>query len=556
MKKIYSLIALVALSSVAIAQTVKVTFRVNMQNVAVGPKGLHIAGDLQADAGIGSNWSPGATGNTLTATGSGYVYSIQLTLKASTTYSYKYVNGDAWSFPNESFDRKITTGTSDQVVDVYCWDATSDCAAPPTGTQRVVFQVEMKNEDVSADGVRVAGNYQKAAGMAGDWNPGNDTAKCTQVGTVYTLVKFVPNGSYNFKYVNGKSGWESLASDRAFTVSGAGVVNPLNCFGKTDTCATIPKYKRDITFMVVDGNYQNSFKLTNVKFKGNFSSWSDFVANDSGVRGDVKANDGIWTAKYPQVNTGSYEWGATAGADGHWIIKGPNRTFKLNYTDGSVVGDTVYTIPKLGSLLNVTFSVDMSDTIVSADGVWLAGNFQPYMDTAQTEWKFNKIKLKDMGNGIWSVTLKIWAQKYQFRFANGLSATGDDSYSEKNLKAACGELNGYNKYDRVFDIATATADVKLPVYKWNSCTALSNRNVIEAAEVSIAPNPAERMFVVRLESSKISQITVSGIDGRVVRTLNSNSNVETVEVSGLMGIYFVNITDQFGRTTTQKVVLK
>ena len=76
MKKIYSLIALVALSSAAIAQTVKVTFRVNMQNVAVGPKGIRIAGDLQADAGIGSNWTPGATGNTLTATGSGYVYSI------------------------------------------------------------------------------------------------------------------------------------------------------------------------------------------------------------------------------------------------------------------------------------------------------------------------------------------------------------------------------------------------------------------------------------------------------------------------------------------------
>lgn len=54
MKKIYSLIALAALSTAAFAQTVKVTFRVNMQNVAVGPKGIRIAGDLQSDAGIGS----------------------------------------------------------------------------------------------------------------------------------------------------------------------------------------------------------------------------------------------------------------------------------------------------------------------------------------------------------------------------------------------------------------------------------------------------------------------------------------------------------------------
>jgi len=284
------------------------------------------------------------------------------------------------------------------------------------------------------------------------------------------------------------------------------------------------------------------------------SGWSDFVANDSGLRGDKTANDGIWSATYPQVLTGSYEWGATAGAAGTWIIKGPNRTFKLNYTDGSINGDTVYTIPKLGSLLNVTFSVDMSDTIVSADGVWLAGNFQPYMDTAQVEWKFNKIKLKDMGNGIYSTTIKIWAQKYQFRFANGLSE--NDDFSEKNLNIACGSLNGYNKVDRVFDIATATSAVVLPTYKWNSCVTVSNKNIIENAEVSIAPNPAEGQFVVTLAGSNIKNIVVRSIDGRVVRNLSTNSNVETVNVNGLMGVFFVNITDNTGRTTTQKVVLK
>lgn len=554
MKKIYSLIALAALSTAAFAQTVKVTFRVNMQNVAVGPKGIRIAGDLQSDAGIGSNWSPGVTGNELTATGSGYVYSIQLTLKASTSYEYKYINGNAWGMPDESFNRKLTTGTADQVLDVFCFnDASADCSAPPTGTQRVVFQVNMKNEDVNADGVRVAGNYQTKAGMSADWTPGDDLAKCNAVGDMHYLVAFLPDGDYKFKFVNGKSGWESV-NDRDLKVAGAGVITKHVCFNQQDTCALIPKYKRDVTFHVVDGNYQNSFKLTNVKFKGNLSGWSEFVANDSGLRGDKMANDGIWSATYPQVLTGSYEWGATAGAAGTWIIKGPNRTFKLNYTDGSINGDTVYTIPKLGSLLNVTFSVDMSDTIVSADGVWLAGNFQPYMDTAQVEWKFNKIKLKDMGNGIYSTTLKIWAQKYQFRFANGLSE--NDDFSEKNLNIACGSLNGYNKVDRVFDIATATADVVLPTYKWNTCTVVSNKNIIEAAEVSIAPNPADGQFMVSLSTNNIKNIVVRSIDGRVVRSINANSKVETVNANGLSGIFFVNITDNAGRTTTQKVVLK
>jgi hypothetical protein len=49
---------------------------------------------------------------------------------------------------------------------------------------------------------------------------------------------------------------------------------------------------------------------------------------------------------------------------------------------------------------------------------------------------------------------------------------------------------------------------------------------------------------------------VRSIDGRVVRSINANSKVETVNANGLSGIFFVNITDNAGRTTTQKVVLK
>jgi hypothetical protein len=85
---------------------------------------------------------------------------------------------------------------------------------------------------------------------------------------------------------------------------------------------------------------------------------------------------------------------------------------------------------------------------------------------------------------------------------------------------------------------------------------VSNKNIIESAEVSIAPNPAEGQFVVALTTNNIKNIVVRSIDGRVVRSINANSKVETVNANGLSGIFFVNITDNAGRTTTQKVVLK
>ncbi len=519
---------------------VNVTFQVNMQNEAVSHFGVHCPGAF-------NNWNPGASESEMTNS-SGYIYEVTASMEADSYYEYKFINGNAWGQPDESSNRKLTVGSTDTTLAVVCFNSDVDCAAPANGTHKVTFQVEMKNQDIDADGVRVAGNYQAAAGHANDWSP-SDCPKAAQHGTICRLVAWLPDGSYEYKFVNGTGGWES-ANNRALTVSGSDVVTKLVCFNETDTCATVTKIKKTIKLFVNDGNFSNSFKLTDVKFKGQMSSWSDFQAYDDGTNGDMTAGDGIWTAEY-ELSTGTYEWGATDM--GNWIIKGPNLKVTLN-GDGSVTGDTVWNIAALGDLINVTFSVDMSDTIVNAAGVWLAGNFQPYMETPQGEWKYNTIQLTDNGDGIWSTTVKLWAQKYQYRFANDSA----EAASENWLGAECSSLNGYNKFDRVFDVTTTKQDTALPTYKWNRCetVTLNTDNIIGAGEVRLFPNPAEGQFTVALSGSRIANVTVMSLDGRVVRQVAGSSQSVVVETTGLRGLYMVSISDSMGRSTTQKVVLK
>ena len=55
--------------------------------------------------------------------------------------------------------------------------------------------------------------------MSADWTPGDDLAKCKAVGDMHYLVAFLPDGDYKFKFVNGKSGWESV-NDRDLKVAG------------------------------------------------------------------------------------------------------------------------------------------------------------------------------------------------------------------------------------------------------------------------------------------------------------------------------------------------
>jgi hypothetical protein len=56
------------------AQTVEVTFQVDMNNETVSSNGVHIAGNFQSVAGLGPNWTPGSI--PLSDADGDYVYSI------------------------------------------------------------------------------------------------------------------------------------------------------------------------------------------------------------------------------------------------------------------------------------------------------------------------------------------------------------------------------------------------------------------------------------------------------------------------------------------------
>jgi 1,4-alpha-glucan branching enzyme len=61
--------------------------------------------------------------------------------------------------------------------------------------------------------------------------------------------------------------------------------------------------------------------------------------------------------------------------------------------------------------VNVTFSVDMSNETVAAEGIHIAGDFQG--------WNSSGTPLSDQGGGIYAVTLSLAAGAYEFKFING-----------------------------------------------------------------------------------------------------------------------------------------
>ncbi len=75
----------------------------------------------------------------------------------------------------------------------------------------------------------------------------------------------------------------------------------------------------------------------------------------------------------------------------------------------------------------VTFNVDMTGQTVSPNGVHIAGNFNDVNydgiteNAAYSNWNHPSgiIALANQGNGIWSVTLDLVPEQYEFKFING-----------------------------------------------------------------------------------------------------------------------------------------
>ncbi|MEC8693105.1 MAG: hypothetical protein VXX46_04940, partial [Bacteroidota bacterium] len=71
----------------------------------------------------------------------------------------------------------------------------------------ITFLVDMKNEVVSSNGVHLAGNFQSQAGYPDNWNPATTTMLDADGDDIYTITLDIPQGYWEFKYVNGNN-WD------------------------------------------------------------------------------------------------------------------------------------------------------------------------------------------------------------------------------------------------------------------------------------------------------------------------------------------------------------
>ncbi|MGB1094411.1 MAG: T9SS type A sorting domain-containing protein, partial [Bacteroidia bacterium] len=531
-----------------------------MSGETVSSNGIHVAGSFQG-------WN--ASGTTMTDAGNG-IYEVHACVDANTLVEYKFLNDNDWggveSVP--AISQKGHTNNGETNDNRWFWSGAGDDTlmlpafvfggSAPSGKYAVRLAVDLKSEDaVSADGVHVAGSIQKAAGFP-EWNPSaTQMANLYAKNKIHEVILCVADGDYEYKFVNGNA-WgkdESVPSscatnnNRGVSVSAADVEAKLVCFGSCDACPGAPLTKFKATFQI-DMKKECNFEKVDIA-GGKINGWAggDFLTDDDmdGVYTiTVELDSGVEIAhKVRKIDAdGNISW--EGGADRKYFVHNDTtfavRCFGLDEPcSGSVIAPA-----------DITFKVDMSDEIPE-DTIYVMGSF------TSPAWQSGAIQMTPNVDNpdIYEVTVeKVCNEYFEYKFVNEPYDPGMDGETfPDTTDRACVKDNGVGGFNRHY---TRTSDEATELfYVYNSCTmgsSMATKNI--AKDVRISPNPASGVFYVTLKDAKVVSIDVMSLDGRIVRHTEANDSHVKVNVNGLNGVYLVNIQDQFGRSTVQKIVIQ
>lgn len=306
--------------------------------------------------------------------------------------------------------------------------------------QSVVFEVNMQNQTVAPEGVHVAGNWQSEAGLPADWEPNTATMTDDDGNGIYSYTCSLPDGVYEYKFVNGNA-WGSDEtqipaicqvgggnSNRFFVVDGADITllavefNGANVsdvgivFKPSRFTVDMPSSLTiDPSGVYLSGTFMDEFS------NGIYTDWLETIKLYDINAGDGAAN---YTAivYYPETVTGTFNYSFYNGATQELLPTAcqggsfPTRFFALEAATEltpkfcfASCDESCVTLPTYNATINIDMRYNCSFDVNSNDSVDVAGTFNNYQGGPA-------YLLSDADNdGIYSITLPLQAGEFQYK---------------------------------------------------------------------------------------------------------------------------------------------
>ncbi|WP_421752976.1 T9SS type A sorting domain-containing protein [Croceimicrobium sp.] len=262
--------------------------------------------------------------------------------------------------------------------------------------RNVEFRLDLNGFSPSANGIHIAGDFQQAAGFPSNWDP-SSTALTSLGSSVYSVTVNIPDGNYEYKFINGNS-WGSDES-----IPGACAFNgnrglSLSSDTLIEICYTLCQCAPDsfnLSFQL-DMNQEANFNagIDSVDIAGPFNGWS---ANyDPNYNLSDPDGDGIYSGTF-YLEEGLLEYKARYhnGGGTQWET-GNNK--QVSFDRDSILAQRCFNADAFGACpsppdtFNVSIQIDMNADSTfnpATDQVDIAGPFSNWDPAFNTSYQLS-----------------------------------------------------------------------------------------------------------------------------------------------------------------------
>ena len=505
------------------AHATQVTFSVDMSNITANPEGVYVVGGGQYMINEEQNLDGNPTGWLMNDSDGDDIWEVVVPIPFGETVTYKFRNapcdnwddcGGVWEDQlqdcgvGEWYDRELTVDQEGEMsAGLYCFNTCDlgECGAPPE-TVPITFVVDMSIIGSHSTGVYLVGGNSYLQGPLGILMDDSDGDE------LWEVTVDLPPGTYTFKFRNGECAtwdscpqefWEDFGGecgvgewgDREITVASQSFTYGPYCFDmcQEGECSTEPV---EVEFQVeIPNDLLSQAEECGVYIYGNFNGFDIFVNALEMDQVDA-SNVFTFSETFSPGDYLTYKYsicmGQSASPETNEGVAGCGTSFGGDCSGGSSDNMRAHTVPYIDTILpmdyydacpgyaRVILSVDMSEQIISGNGVCVAGGTMPNGPIGT--------ELCDPdGDDVFSTVLSFPYDSHQtYKFINGCGTTWENPGFEE-LPEDCTE-GTWN--DRYFDVYTDNQSEG--PHMFGECSTLSNSEELYLYDYKLSepyPNP-------------------------------------------------------------------